>query len=209
MASPERQYTPRLVDDRTDEELLQAYALGETPAFRALIERYRDELMRFLYRFMGSRDAAEDVFQEAFLQIHLSVDTFDPSRRFKPWLFTIAANKGRDMHRRKRRRSALELSADVGEEGGPTFVDLMEVDVPAPSAALDDAERDRLVQGVVDSLPDHQREILLLAYFQRLTYAQMADQLDVPIGTIKSRLHAAVARFAKAWNETSGDDQDG
>lgn len=189
------------MDDRTDEELIEAYAEGETPAFRVLVERYRDELMRFLYRFMGSRDTAEDVFQEAFLQVHQSLDTFDTSRRFKPWLFTIAANKGRDLHRKKNRRSALELSAEVGEEGGPTFVDLMEVDVPAPSAAMDLRERDRLVQRALDTLPEHHREILLLAYFQRLTYAQMADQLGVPIGTVKSRLHAAVARFAKAWEQ--------
>lgn len=189
------------MDDRTDEELLEAYGAGETPAFRVLVERYRDELMRFLYRFMGSRDAAEDVFQEAFLQVHQSLETFDTTRRFKPWLFTIAANKGRDLHRKKNRRSALELSAEVGEAGGPTFVDLMEIDVPAPSAALDERERDRMVQEALDTLPDHHREILLLAYFQRLTYAQMADQLDVPIGTVKSRLHAAVAKFAKAWED--------
>jgi RNA polymerase sigma-70 factor (ECF subfamily) len=189
------------VDDRTDEELVDTYRAGETNAFRVLIERYQDDLMRFLYRFMGSKELAEDVFQEAFLQIHVSIDTFDVTKRFKPWLFTIAANKGRDMHRKKNRRSALELSANVGEEDGPTFVDLMEVDVPAPSDALNAHEQDRIVQQVVDSLPDLHREILLLAYFQRLSYVQMADQLGIPLGTVKSRLHAAVSRFANAWQQ--------
>ena len=166
-----------------------------------LIERYQDDLMRFLYRFMGSKERAEDVFQDTFLQIHVSIETFDITKRFKPWLFTIAANKGRDLHRKRNRRSALELSANVGEEDGPAFVDLMEIDVPAPSAAMDAREQDQIVQQVVDELPDLQREILLLAYFQRLSYVQMADQLSIPLGTVKSRLHAAVARFAQAWQQ--------
>lgn len=190
--------------ERTDEALLLAYREGETGAFRALIERHQDPLLRFLVRFMGDTAAAEDVFQEAFLQVHLSADSFDVERRFKPWLFTIAANKGRDHLRKHNRRPVVDLSAPVdssGEDGGGrTFLDLMEVDVEAPGAALDDRERDRLVQRAVDSLPDHLREVLLLAYFQRLSYQSIADNLGIPLGTVKSRLHAAVASFAKKWS---------
>jgi len=190
----------RLVDDRTDEELLAMHRIGDPQAFRVLMGRYRTDLMRFLLRFMGDRQAAEDVFQETFFQVHLSADTFDTTRRFKPWLFTIAANKGRDLHRKNSRRSTLGFSAPIDSStGGRTFVDLMEMDVPAPSDSMLADERDRLVQQVVDALPEHHREILLLGYFQRLTYVQMADSLQIPIGTVKSRLHAAVALFAKHW----------
>lgn len=191
----------RLVDDRTDEQLLSAYRTGDVHAFRSLIERYHDELMRFLIRFMGDRQAAEDVFQETFLQIHQSADSFDETRRLKPWLFTIAANKGRDSHRRSARRPVLGLSAHVGDEDGQTFVDLMAIDAPPPTSNLDREERDRQVQEALDTLPDHQREILLLAYFQKLSYQQVAEQLSIPIGTVKSRLHAAVAGFARRWTE--------
>lgn len=201
IASPQRKPSPyRLVDDRTDEQLLADYRRGDTPGFRVLMERYHDELMRFLTRFMGDRQAAEDVFQEAFLQIHQSADTFDETRQFKPWLFTIAANKGRDHHRKNARRPVLGLSAQLGGDDSRTFVDLMEVDVPAPSAGMDERERDRMVQAAVDALPDHQREILLLAYFQRMSYGQIAEQLAIPLGTVKSRLHAAVAGFARRWS---------
>ena len=163
------------------------------------MSRYKQDLLRFLIRFMGDRQAAEDVFQETFFQIHLSADTFDETRRFKPWLFTIAANKGRDLHRKNARRPTLGFSAPLDSEGGRTYVDLMELDVPAPNAGMLEEERDRLVQQVVDALPEHHREILLLGYFQRLTYVQMAESLEIPIGTVKSRLHAAVALFAKHW----------
>jgi len=169
---------------------------------RVLIDRYRDDLLRFLIRFMGDRQAAEDVFQETFLQIHLSAGTFDVSRRFKPWLFTIAANKGRDLHRKNNKRSALELSASVGgEAGGVSFVDLMEVETTQPLDAMQSREREERVQRAVRELPEHYREILLLAYFQKMTYAQLAEVLAIPLGTVKSRLHSAVASFAREWQQ--------
>lgn len=191
-----------------DEKLFELYRKGEDSALRTLIERHRDELLRFLYRLVGERAAAEDVFQETFLQVHQSADSFDITRRFRPWLFTIAANKGRDHLRRKGRKPTLDLSAPIsgsGQQGGddgsggPTFVDLMEVDVPAPDSALDDDERDKLVQRAINGLSPALREILLLSYFQRLSYVQIAEDLGIPLGTVKSRLHAAVASFAKAW----------
>lgn len=185
------------------------------------MRRYHDDLLRFLIRLVGNRALAEDAFQEAFLQVHLSAETFDTTRRFKPWLFTIAANKGRDALRRSVRRRTLDLSAPIGNGGGGgagggadsngggggrTFVDLMEVRVDAPDQALTDQERDRLVQRAVDELPPALREILLLAYFQRLPYNQIAESLQIPLGTVKSRLHAAVAAFAKKWTALTSSD---
>lgn len=198
------------MDDRSDESLLADYREGETAAMRVLIDRYRDDLLRFLIRFMGDRQAAEDVFQETFLQIHLSAGTFDVSRRFKPWLFTIAANKGRDLHRKNNKRSALELSANVGgNEDGVSFIDLMEVETSRPLDAMQEREREVRVQRAVRELPEHYREILLLAYFQKMTYVQLAEVLCIPLGTVKSRLHSAVAAFAKEWqrvlDEESGE----
>ncbi|MHC4947558.1 MAG: RNA polymerase sigma factor [Planctomycetota bacterium] len=188
------------MQERTDEQLLAAHQQGEPDAFRLLIARYSTELIHFLTRFLGGRAAAEDVFQEAFLQVHLSADTFDPTRRFKPWLFTIAANKARDYHRKHRRRSGVSLSASIGEEGeGQRFVDLLETPVPGPTEPLLDAERSRLVKRVVDDLPPHLREILILSYFQKMSYNQIAQTLEIPLGTVKSRLHTAVAAFARAW----------
>jgi RNA polymerase sigma-70 factor (ECF subfamily) len=170
------------------------------------MSRYSNELLHFLTRFLGSRAAAEDVFQEAFLQVHLSADTFDPSRRFKPWLFTIAANKARDHHRKHGRRAAVSLSASVGDEDGQAFVDLLQSDIPTPGAPIIDAERSRLVRSAIDRLPSHLREILLLSYFQRMSYNQIADALEIPLGTVKSRLHTAVAAFARAWSAAQVQD---
>lgn len=191
-------------EQRSDEQLVSDHAAGDADAFRVLVERYHDPLLRFLIRLTGSRAAAEDVFQETFLQVHTSLDSFDVSRRFKPWLFTIAANKGRDALRRSARRAAVSLDAPVddssgGGGGGGSFVDLMEIELDPVGAPLESAERAELVQAAVDDLAPRLREVLLLAYFQKMSYAQVADVLGVPLGTVKSRLHAAVAAFAKAW----------
>ncbi|MBX3385393.1 MAG: sigma-70 family RNA polymerase sigma factor [Phycisphaeraceae bacterium] len=197
---------------RTDEQLVSDYRSGRSEAFEELVRRHHDDLLRFLIRLVGNRALAEDAFQEAFLQVHLSAETFDTSRRFKPWLFTIAANKGRDALRKSLRRRTLDLSAPVGgpsadssDGGARTFVDLMEIDVDPPDRALDEAERSQLVQRAVDQMPPTLREILLLAYFQRLPYNQIADSLQIPLGTVKSRLHAAVAAFAKQWKAVAAD----
>ena len=194
--------------DRSDEMLLEDYRQGDHAAFEQLVQRYRDELLHFLIRFLGSRAAAEDVFQETFLQVHLSADTFDVERRLKPWLFTIAANKARDYHRKNAKRTTLSLNAGVGgEDDRGDFIDLLDANLPTPDAPIVDSERSRLVKNVVDELPMHLREILLLSYFQRLSYNQIADALKIPLGTVKSRLHAAVAAFAKGWRAARVQDK--
>ena len=199
----------------SDEELVVRYRKGDSPAFEELVRRHHDDLIRFLIRLVGNRAVAEDAFQDTFLQVHLSADTFDTTRRFKPWLFTIAANKARDALRRSARRKTLDLSAPISGGGGGggngpdsgarTYVDLMEVDVPQPDQQLNDKERNDAVQRAVDELPWSLREILLLAYFQRLSYNQIADTLEIPLGTVKSRLHSAVAAFAKKLRQVSSE----
>ena len=186
--------------ERTDEQLLADHINGDAKAFPELVERYRNELLHFLIRFVGSRAAAEDVFQDAFLQVHMSAESFDTSRRFKPWLYTIAANKGRDHHRRQKRRQTASLSAPIGGTDNETeFIDLIASDEATPDSPLSNKEQAELVKKVVDELPPHYREILLLSYFQKMSYGQISDSLDIPLGTVKSRLHSAVASFSESW----------
>jgi RNA polymerase sigma-70 factor (ECF subfamily) len=196
----------------SDEQLVELYrsasgsAGAGSKAFESLVERYREELFHFLIRFTGNRAAAEDLFQEAFLQVHLSAETFDTSKRFKPWLFTIAANKARDYLRRNSRRQAAALSSPVseGDEGGTEFLDLLEADLPLPVEHLAEAETRERVRGVVQEMPTHLREVLLLAYFHQFAYKDIAEMAGVPLGTVKSRLHAAVATFASMWKHRYG-----
>lgn len=185
--------------NQSDEDLVEEYLDGDATAFRELVERYHDPLLRFLLRMTGRLEMAEDVFQDTFLQLHQSLESFDLTRRFKPWLFTIAANKARDALRRARRRSAVSLSTRAAGGEGDAIVDLLEIDLPGPESGLEAEELSLMVQSAIDLMPTRLREILLLAYFQRMTYVQIAEVFAIPLGTVKSRLHSAVANFAKQW----------
>lgn len=189
------------MDAPTDEQLLGRYFEGDPSAFAPLAERYYRELFRFVLRFTNNSAAAEDVVQDTFLQVHLSGHTFDTSRRFKPWLFTIAANKARDWHRGRARRHEVPLDAKIGgqADGDESFAQLLADEPETPDQDLDAEDRRRVVQRVVHQMPDHLREVLVLGYFHRFAYKEMADILDIPLGTVKSRLHAAVAHFAKRY----------
>lgn len=186
---------------RSDEQLLADYRSGDRSSFSELVGRYQRELYHFLVRFLGNRAAAEDVFQETFLQVHQSAEQFDPQRRFRPWLFTIAANKARDLIRSQARRPTNPLQASIspGDNESGEFIDLMESVTAVPSEPMEREELQKQVQSTVTGMPEHLREILLLSYFHQFPYKQISEILDIPLGTVKSRLHAAVAHFADRW----------
>ncbi len=194
----------------SDERLLLSYIQGDTDAFTQLLRRYRRPLFSFLYRFVGNAALAEDVFQETFLQIHLSAPGFDMSRRLKPWLFTIAANKARDALRSRARRPAAPLDAKVSSDasGATTFVDLMPGNIPRPDETLENQETASTVQTIVGQMPESLRSVLVLSYFNEFPYKQIAEILDVPLGTVKSRLHVAVKEFARRWKAAAGTQND-
>lgn len=197
---------PRDKQDTTDEQLLSSYRHGDREAFAELVKRYERELFHFLVRFLGDRAAAEDVFQETFLQVHQSAEQFDLERRLRPWLFTIAANKARDLMRQRARRPTNPLEAQISggaDEGGGRFIDLMQASGDMPDEPMQQQEIQQRVQGIVMSMPHHFREILLLSYFHQFPYKQISDMLGIPLGTVKSRLHAAVASFAERWEATN------
>jgi RNA polymerase sigma-70 factor (ECF subfamily) len=190
-----------VVNQPTDEQLLTEHLTGQPGRFEQLVERHSAELFRFLARFTGSATTAEDLVQDAFLQVHLSAETFDRSRRFKPWLFTIAANKARDFLRSRGRRPEVPLDAHVGsdESEGQRFLDFMADVSDMPSENLERHEQQLFVRQLLEGMPDHLREVLILSYFHRLPYKEIAGILDIPLGTVKSRLHAAVTRFGEAY----------
>ncbi len=189
-------------DQRTDEQLLAYYREGDRESFTLLMQRYQRELYHFLVRFTGDRVLADDVFQETFLQVHQSAGQFDQTRRFRPWIFTIAANKARDMIRSNNRRPTTALNATrspSSDDSGGEFIDLIKTADNLPDDSMERRELQEKVQQTIQSMPEHLREILLLSYFHQFPYKQISDILEIPLGTVKSRLHAAVAHFAGEW----------
>lgn len=197
----------------TDETLLKEYTAGKTASFDILVRRHARELHQFVQRFTRNAVTADDVVQETFLQVHTSAASFDPSRRFKPWLFTIGANKARDFLRARNRKREVPLDAQVGgdeDSSGQRFVDLLSGDSATPDTDMGLDEKRRQVQEVVADMPAKLCEVLILAYYHRFSYKDIAEVMGIPLGTVKSRLHAAVADFGERYRtarEVASDSQ--
>jgi len=190
----------------TDAELLARYAEGDETAFREIVSRYKNGLYAFLRQFLNRYDLVEDVFQETFLQLFTSRESFDVSRPLRPWLFTIAANKAKDALRKWQRTSAVPIGtiADSQELSFNDVLNTITSDKTRPYEELEKGETAMRVEQVIADMPENLREILILAYFNKFSYKQMANILSIPIGTVKSRLHTAVGRFAKEWKASVG-----
>jgi RNA polymerase sigma-70 factor (ECF subfamily) len=190
----------------TDGELLTRYTEGEEAAFREIVSRYRNGLYAFLRMFLNRRELVEDVFQETFLQLFNSRESFDTSRPLRPWLFTIAANKAKDALRKWQRKNAIPIGTMTDSED-MSFDDMLNSvtsDSTMPYEQLQKDETALRVRQIITDMPENLREILVFAYFNRFSYKQMAEILSIPIGTVKSRLHTAVGRFAKEWKTSVG-----
>jgi len=192
----------------TDEELLLGYrAEGDREAFSELVHRYERELYGYLRCYLGDDQMAEDVFQQTFLQVHLKCDRFEPGRKVRPWLYTVATNKAIDAQRRRRRQRMASLDRRVGGNDGDSadagLIDLLGDDGLDPAEQFDHDERRRTVRRAVEDLPEAVRQVVLLVYFQGLKYREAADVLEIPVGTVKSRLHAAIAKLNDALHRVN------
>lgn len=189
-------------DAGTDERLLAQFVAGDEARFAELVERFSPQVFQFVSRFVRDLATAEDLVQETFVQVYQSAGGFDPQRRLRPWLFTIAANKARDFLRSRARRKEISLDGPTaGETDATSFLDYLGDESTSPGDAVESAEVRQEVRAIIDGMPDHLREVLLLGYFDRFAYKEIAEILAIPLGTVKSRLHAAVNHFAAAYRK--------
>ena len=194
------------VTEWSDEQLFMRYCQsGQRDCFSQLVRRYEKELYNYLRQYTGNSEMAEDAFQTTFLQVHLKCHQFDSSRKFRPWLYAIATNQAIDLQRRNRRHRAVSLNHPGTEDGSQVaqLMDLLESDEAGPLRHLQTAERRQWVQSALNGLPEHLRTVVLLVYFQGLKYREAADTLSIPVGTVKSRLHAAILKLNEAWYSTN------
>ncbi len=203
---PPRAPKPDLPQNWSDEELILGYqAEGDRRTFDELVHRYERELYSYLRHYLGDEQVAEDVFQQTFLQVHLKCDQFEPGRKFRPWLYTVAINQAIDMQRRNRRHRMVSLDKRLQagtEEGTGALVDLLDGDGAGPCQLAEDAEQGEEVRRAVDDLPEPTRQAVLLVYFQGMKYREAAEVMSIPVGTVKSRLHAAIARLTEVLSRT-------
>jgi RNA polymerase sigma-70 factor (ECF subfamily) len=190
----------------SDEDLLERFRKGETEAFGILVRRYERELFGYLRRYLGDNSLAEDVFQNTFLQLYVKSGQYEPGRPVRPWLYTIATHQAIDALRRNGRHQAVSLEQfreEASEGDVRNLLETLESRGPGPLELATGQERRERVRASVDRLPDFLRQVLVLAYYQGLKYREIADILDIPVGTVKSRLHAALVKLQEAWSESA------
>jgi RNA polymerase sigma-70 factor (ECF subfamily) len=164
---------------RSDEDLMAAVASGDEAALAALIDRYADSVHAYLFRHSGNREDADDLLQETWVRVARSAKSFDTARRFRSWVYGIATNLARDLFRRRTtKQRALRTLA-----GSPPAM-------PGVDSVESGELRDQIAK-----LPEGMRAVLLLRYYEGMNEAEMAEALDIPSGTVKSRLHAALRKL--------------
>lgn len=189
----------------TDKSLIDAHIGGDKEAFGELVRRYGDSVLGYLVRMTGNREQAEDFFQETFRRVHEKGHTFR-GERFKSWLFTIATRVAIDGLRKRRRQPALSLNQSAGcadgncdELGAVTAANCCD---PAREAEL--AEQKEQVRRAVEELPTKQRATLALAYYQQLSYPEVAEVLGCSTGTVKVQMSRALRTLAQRLPDVSG-----
>lgn len=191
-------------DGRSDEELLLEYRTTEDAAvFTELVARYQRELFNYLRRFLGDAAKAEDVFQQTFLQVHVKSELFQPGRKFRPWLYTIATNQAIDYQRRNKRHRRLSLDQSQrssGEDVG-SLMEVVASQEAGPHAKAENGEQAEWIRSAVGSLPETLQSAVQLVYFRGMKYREAAQVLSVPVGTVKSRLHSALQRLGQTWRD--------
>jgi RNA polymerase sigma-70 factor (ECF subfamily) len=174
----------------TDEELVDAFQAGELSAFDDLVRRWERSILAAIYRVMGTEDDARDLCQETFLRAYRALGGFKREARFSSWLYQIALNLCRDRMRRRKGRVMLSLEA-LDEEGwsvprksGPSPLDLVEAQTLS-----------RVVAAAIEELPEEQREVIVLKEYQDLTFLEIAEILEVPLSTVKTRLYRGLVQL--------------
>lgn len=187
----------------TDEDLLAAIRAGRREWFGPLVRRYERELYGYLRRYLGDEELAADVFQNTFVAVFRKIHQYEPGRAARPWLYAIATNQAIDaLRHRKRRGDARTDQLLPGESHGYDARPLYEIllsDAPGPSELAEAAELRESVRAAVDRLPDTLRQVVVLSYFQGLKHQEIAEAMGIPLGTVKSRLHTALAKLSELW----------
>lgn len=182
----------------SDEDLVRRAKRGDTRAFGELVARYQDRVFSQCLRWMGDARIAEEVAQDIFLAAFRALPRFREEARFSTWIFRITVNhcKNRRLYRSRRKTDRHEpLEGLPRDEDGP------ERQLPAETlgteAGTHRSEAEEILQAALEQLEDAQRDIILLRDIQDLSYEEIADILDLPRGTVKSRLHRARAELAR------------
>ena len=189
----------------TDEELIRAFQQGDVDAFTALVGRFKNPLLNFVYRFLGDYDEADDVVQETFLRLYRNKQSYQPVAKFSTWLYTIATNLAKTQLRRRKRRALFSIQRRAAEGHAPrnglpvqegVSMDIPDSRYPADQQAERTLQAER-IQEALERISPKYREVIVLCDIQELSYEEIAKITGLNIGTVKSRINRGRSQLQK------------
>lgn len=188
---------------QSDHELLGGICRGDAAAFEVFFARHRGAVRRHLLGIVRNADTAEDLVQESFLKVWQHAEQWDNRGACKAWLLRIATNLALNLLRAQQRRQELplELPEACTEDDNPAPGWMIDALSLGPEALAELSEQHGMLRTLIDRLPEEKREVIRLVHEEELDIRQAAEQLGVPEGTVKSRLHHARKRLAEEWRE--------
>ena len=177
----------------SDEELILRFQKGDEQSYIELVNRYRDRLINFIYRFVNDIESAEDIVQDALLKVYTHKHYYKNIAKFSTWLYTIAGNLAKTELRKKKTRKVTNLS-----QMGPEDKDYeLTSNEPETDKATQNEYLEKRIQIAINKLPLHFKTVTILREIQELSYEEISKIVDVPLGTVKSRINRARLQLQK------------
>jgi RNA polymerase sigma-70 factor (ECF subfamily) len=197
---------PSKPDAEPEVDHLARYREGEPNAFRQFVDAWRDRMLQFFYRLCWDRDRAEDLVQELFLKLILASKRYRPEGRMSTFVYRVATNLWIDHYRQQRPRPRFHSFDQVVLPGddAPSTIEYAGPDV-APPQLLADSEEKAAMRRALERLTEPHRLVFELAVYQERPYGEISELLKIPVGTVKSRMHNAVAALKQMLSVPAQD----
>ncbi len=186
--------TDKNLSDFTDEELILEFQQNNTiKAYELLVQRYKNPLINYVYRFLGDYEACVDIVQETMIKVYRNKDSYKSIAKFSTWIYTIAGNLARTEYQRRKRRNVFSINSM--KEDDETF------DIPdesmRPDIITDSGIKNEIIQKALLKVSDAYREMVILRDIQELSYEEISEVTGIAVGTVKSRINRGRAQLQK------------
>jgi RNA polymerase sigma-70 factor (ECF subfamily) len=184
----------RNLAELSDEELIEEFQQKNTlKAFEILVQRYKNPLTNFVYRFLGDYEACTDVVQETMIKFYRNKDSYKSIAKFSTWIYTIAGNLAKTEYQRRRRRQIFSINSYGEEKENYEIPD----ESYKPDVITDSGIKDKLIQDALLKVSTAYREAVILRDIQELSYEEIAEIMGIEVGTVKSRINRGRAQLRK------------
>ena len=194
--------TDKKLSDFTDEELILEFQQNNTiKAYELLVQRYKNPLTNYVYRFLGDYEACVDIVQETMIKVYRNKDSYKSIAKFSTWIYTIAGNLARTEYQRRKRRNVFSINSI--REDDETF------DIPdesmRPDVITDSGIKNEIIQKALLKVSDAYREMVVLRDIQELSYEEISEVTGIAVGTVKSRINRGRAQLQKMLKDIYKD----